>query len=65
MGHRYYKDEDIEVLKAVKILKEKGYQLRAIKMLLPEIQKLGNLDKEEVEKMKQEWDKKIYGCYCW
>ncbi len=58
MGHRYYREEDIEVLKAVKILKEKGYQLRAIKMLLPEIQKLSNLDKEEVEKMQQEWDKK-------
>ena len=58
MGHRYYREEDIEVLKAVKILKEKGYQLRAIKMLVPEIQKLSNLDKEEVEKMQQEWDKK-------
>ncbi len=58
MGHRYYREEDIEVLKAVKILKEKGYQLRAIKMLLPEIQKMSSLDKEEVDKMQQEWDKK-------
>jgi DNA-binding transcriptional MerR regulator len=58
MGHRYYREEDIEVLKAVKILKEKGYQLRAIKMLLPDIQKMSNLDKEEVDKMQQEWDKK-------
>lgn len=38
MGHRYYREEDIELLKAVKLLKEKGYQLRAIKMLLPQIQ---------------------------
>jgi MerR family transcriptional regulator, light-induced transcriptional regulator len=58
MGHRYYREEDIEALKAVKILKEKGYQLRAIKMLLPEIQKLNSMDKGEVEKMQQEWDKK-------
>lgn len=58
MGHRYYTEEDIEVLKAVKILKEKGYQLRAIKMLLPDIQKLSNLGKEEIDKMQQEWDKK-------
>jgi DNA-binding transcriptional MerR regulator len=58
MGHRYYRDEDIEVLKAVKILKEKGYQLRAIKMLIPEIQKLKHLDQEEIEKKQQEWDKK-------
>lgn len=58
MGHRYYREEDIEVLKAVKILKEKGYQLRAIKMLLPEIQKLSSLDKEEVDKIQRDWDKK-------
>lgn len=58
MGHRYYREEDIEMLKAVKILKDQGYQLRAIKMLLPEIQKLKNLDKEDMDKIKQEWDKK-------
>ncbi len=58
MGHRYYRQEDIDILKAVKVLKEKGYQLRAIKMLLPEIMKLRNLDTNEVEKVQQEWDKK-------
>lgn len=58
MGHRYYRQEDVDILKAVKVLKEKGYQLRAIKMLLPEIMKLRNLDTEEVEKVQQEWDKK-------
>jgi DNA-binding transcriptional MerR regulator len=44
MGHRYYQEEDIEVFKTIKVLKEKGYQLRAIKMLLPDIQKLNNQD---------------------
>lgn len=39
MGHRYYKEKDIELIKAIKLLKEKGYQLRAIKMLIPTIQK--------------------------
>jgi DNA-binding transcriptional MerR regulator len=58
MGHRYYTGEDIEVLKAVKILKEKGYQLRAIKILLPELRKVKNLDEKELEKMKEEWDRK-------
>jgi MerR family transcriptional regulator, light-induced transcriptional regulator len=58
MGHRYYREEDIEMLKAVKILKDQGYQLRAIKMLLPEIQKMKNLDKEDMDRIKQEWDKK-------
>lgn len=58
MGHRYYREEDIEILKAVRILKEKGYQLRAIKILLPELKKGKNLDENEIGKMKEEWDKK-------
>jgi DNA-binding transcriptional MerR regulator len=58
MGHRYYRQEDVDILRAVKVLKEKGYQLRAIKMLLPEIMKLRNMDTNEVEKVQQEWDKK-------
>ncbi len=49
MGHRYYREQDIEIFKAIKILKEKGYQLRAIKMLLPDIQKLNSSDKEITE----------------
>ena len=49
MGHRYYREQDIEAFKAIKILKEKGYQLRAIKMLLPDIQKLNHLDIEITE----------------
>lgn len=58
MGHRYYREEDIEILKAVRILKEKGYQLRAIKILLPELKKEKNLDENEIGRMKEEWDKK-------
>lgn len=34
LGHRYYSEKDMEVLKKIKILKEQGYQLRAIKMVL-------------------------------
>lgn len=44
MGHRYYRDEDIETFKTIKILKEKGYQLRAIKMLLPDIRRMDTSD---------------------
>ncbi len=32
MGHRYYREKDIEMLKLVKKLKDKGFQLKAIKM---------------------------------
>lgn len=38
-GHRIYHEEDLLLLSAVKELKEKGIQLRAIKAALPEIQK--------------------------
>ena len=34
MGHRYYTDENINELLKVKELKEKGYQLKAIRMYL-------------------------------
>lgn len=61
MGHRYYQDEDIELLKAVKALKEKGYQLRAIKMLLPEIQKMNHSNSDDINKLQNEWDQKYLG----
>lgn len=48
MGHRYYKKEDIELLKSVKELKDKGFQLKAIKLLLPEIQKVEELDRDRL-----------------
>ena len=37
MGHRYYTDFHIEIMRKVKDLKERGFQLKAIKMLIPEL----------------------------
>ncbi|NLZ81248.1 MAG: MerR family transcriptional regulator [Clostridiales bacterium] len=37
MGHRYYTDKHIKLLKDIKSLKERGFQLKAIKMVLPEL----------------------------
>lgn len=37
LGHRYYRDQDIELLRQIKILKDQGLQLKAIKMILPNI----------------------------
>lgn len=45
MGHRYYREKDIEVLKMVKTLKDKGYQLRAIKMEVDEMIEADKRDK--------------------
>lgn len=39
LGHRYYTDKTIYIMKKVKELRDKGFQLKAIKLLIPEIQK--------------------------
>ena len=39
MGHRYYRERDVEILKMVKLLKDKGYQLKAIKMEVETMEK--------------------------
>jgi DNA-binding transcriptional MerR regulator len=62
MGHRYYREEDIEILKAVKILKENGYQLRAIKMLIPQIQKINHFDISQLDMIQKEWNNNQMDC---
>lgn len=39
LGHRYFTDYYIELFKKVKELKDEGFQLKAIKMFLPELMK--------------------------
>lgn len=41
MGHRCYTNDWLHIFSQIRILKEKGYQLRAIKMLLHESQNCG------------------------
>ena len=36
LGHRYYTDKTIYIMKKVKELRDKGFQLKAIKVLIPE-----------------------------
>ena len=47
MGHRYYTEDDIALFRNIRELKDQGFQLKAIKMVLPELRKKGgsNLDK--------------------
>lgn len=37
MGHRYYTDTDIRVLQNVHELKDQGFQLKALKIIIPEM----------------------------
>lgn len=49
MGHRYYREQDIKMLEKIKMLKDRGYQLRAIKMEIDAMQE----EKEERGKRKR------------
>ena len=46
MGHRYYTQENVDQFLRIKQLKEEGYQLKAIKILLQQ-EKQGGLHKEQ------------------
>lgn len=59
MGHRYYREEDIELFKSIKILKEQGFQLRAIKMVLSDVRKIGQLDKKKMAILKDELNAQV------
>jgi len=61
LGHRYYRETDIELLKAVKKLKEQGFQLKAVKMLLPNINKLDSLDPQTMVRLKDELNERVIG----
>lgn len=60
MGHRYYKEDDIDMLKTVKVLKDQGFQLKAIKMLLPDIKSIDGLDSQSILKLREELNEKAY-----
>ena len=38
MGHRYYTEENIRLFRQIKELKDQGVQLKAVKMLLPDLE---------------------------
>ena len=56
LGHRYYTEEDVERFKQINGMKERGLQLKAIKMILRD-GKLDMLVPKEVNESTQEKDK--------
>lgn len=56
LGHRYYTEEDVERFKQIKGMKERGLQLKAIKMILKE----GKLDVLPTEEERRD-NRKIRG----
>ena len=56
LGHRVYNDEDISTFKKIKRLKESGFQLKTIKLLLPDIDKLDELDPKSLLMLRERTD---------
>ncbi len=61
MGHRCYSEEHINLFLKIKELKDLGYQLKAIKLLLPDIKKLDDLDRVGILKLKDEMNLRAMG----
>lgn len=63
MGHRYYREEEIQMLKCIKELKARGFQLKTIKQILSELQegkgeatkRLREIQAREEEEPAGEW----------
>lgn len=59
MGHRYYTDFYIDLFKRIKELKEGGFQLKAIKIMVPELMKMEKEGNVDIETLKDELFGKI------
>ncbi len=58
-GHRFYTERDIVVLKAIKDLKDQGFQLKAIKIVLPDIDRVRNMHPQELYKLREELNQRV------
>lgn len=59
MNNRYYYESDIKLLQTVKSLKDQGFQLKAIKMMLANIDNNESLDTITGVKLKDDLDGKV------
>lgn len=58
LGHRYYTEENIKLFKNIKTLKEQGFQLKAIKMVIPELEAEGETNLEYMLGRREELNEK-------
>lgn len=56
---RYYRPGDIKLLRTVKDLKEQGFQLKAIRMILPDLSQVERLDPQGVYKLREELNRQV------
>ncbi|MBS6560029.1 MAG: MerR family transcriptional regulator [Clostridiales bacterium] len=58
MGRRCYSEQDIRVLECVKELKQNGFQLKAIKLMMPDLDLSNEHGIKELLGKKDEWNQK-------
>jgi DNA-binding transcriptional MerR regulator len=58
-GHRFYTAEDILLLRRIKDLKELGFQLKAIKMILPDIHNVCQMDTPKLYRLREELNQQV------
>lgn len=54
MGHRFYREKEMDNFFAIRRLKEQGFHLRAIKALIPDLSRIAALDKEQLQELRYE-----------
>ncbi len=59
MGHRHYTEENMQLLKQIKNLKEKGFQLKAIRLALPKIDQICALDDVSFYRIREELNQRV------
>lgn len=58
-GHRFYRERDIHMLHKIKEWKEQGFQLRAIKLLLPDMEQVEIMSAQELYALREELNQKV------
>lgn len=58
-GHRFYKNEDIALLRDIKDLKEQGFQLKAIKLILPDIHNVRQMNPQRLYELREELNERV------
>lgn len=58
-GHRYYTEKEMKILQGIKRLKEQGFQLKSIKIVLPNLEQVEALDEEKRKKLCEELNESL------
>ena len=58
-GHRFYTPEDVTLLQQIKGLKEQGFQLKAIKIVLPDIHNVCQIETQKLYHLREELNQQV------